>query len=105
MPVLVRLRFLTEKPIGQVYGSHLHGVFFSMLPEEVGKELHAKNKKPFSLWLEEVKEREVSLVVGILEDSLFPALVHGYYFPREAIYLNGSELKPKKPYGLKQLKA
>lgn len=103
--MLVRLKFLVEKPVGQVYGSHLHGLFFGMLPDEVSKKLHAESKKPFSLWLEEIRDKEISLLVGLLQDSLFPALVHGYYFPREVIHLKDSELKPKKPYGLRQLRS
>ncbi|MCS7306986.1 MAG: CRISPR system precrRNA processing endoribonuclease RAMP protein Cas6 [Aquificaceae bacterium] len=82
MLVIVRLRSLVEEPIGQVYGSHLLGVFFIILPDEVCGEL----QKP-------------------LEDSIFPVLVYVYYFPHEAVYFNRLELKPKKPYRLRQLKS
>lgn len=105
MPTLLRLKFITEHPIEKVYCSQLHGLFFNLLPPDIAEELHAKNKKPFSLWLESLREKEMSLIVSILKDDLLPSVAYCYYMPRKGIYLGDIPLQSKKPQGLTQIKS
>lgn len=105
MPSIVRLTFRLERSPMGVYPSQLHGLFFNLLPQQVAERVHKHNKKPFSLWLENIEGERLKLEAGLLEDGLLPPLLRGYYFPERELKLAGVALGPIKPNGLKELKA
>lgn len=105
MPALIQLKFITEKPVEEVQGSHLHALFFNLLPSDVAERVHAMDKKPFSIWLESLQEKEISLIASLLEDELLPSVVYGYYMQCRDIHIKGTPLKPKKPQGLREIKS
>ncbi len=105
MPVLVELSFRLKKTPEVLYPTDVHGLFFSLFEESIAQRLHKEAKKPFSIKGFSVKDSTLRLELALLEDGLYPALIHSYYFPKEGLHIRGIPLSPTKDKGLKEKKA
>jgi len=98
MPARIKLLFKALQPLKpeEVLPEKLHGLFFSLLPEELAKKFHRPvQDKPFALWFSAVQSEEVkrfSLTVSFLrEEDLATFLLHFMTSPNE-YRLNGKTL-------------
>ena len=80
MPIKLSLRFRAGKEISalNLRPKVVHGIFFSLLPENVGETFHAPSVKPFSLFYPAYfkspskKSLSFTVEVNILNNELFP---------------------------------
>jgi CRISPR-associated endoribonuclease Cas6 len=105
MPVLVELSFRLKEVPEVLYPADVHGLFFNLFEESIAERLHREPKKPFSIKGFSVEGSTLRLELALLEDKLYPALIHGYYFPKRDLHLRGIPLSPIKGKGLKEKKA
>ena len=89
MPLTFLLKFRCEEPIEvkSLYPKTVHGLFFSILGQEVGELFHKGSLKPFSLFFrdffkepEEGKAASFTLELNLLDDSLYPKLARELTF-------------------------
>jgi CRISPR-associated endoribonuclease Cas6 len=105
MPVLVELSFRLKEVPEVLYPADVHGLFFNLFEESIAERLHREPKKPFSIKGFSLEGSTLRLELALLEDKLYPALIHGYYFPKRDLHLRGIPLSPIKGKGLKEKKA
>ncbi len=105
MPVLIELRFGLKKTPEVLYPADIHGLFFSLFEQSIAQRLHKEAKKPFSIKGFAVEDSILRLELALLEDSLYPAIIHSYYFPKKDLHIRGVPLNPTGGKGLKEKKA
>lgn len=96
MPLKLRLKLTLSEEIDTsiLTPDKVHGLFFSLVGEELAGVLHEryKNVKPFSLFCKELfKPQRVKILnieVNLLEDSLIPRVVSSFVLNRKKAYVN-----------------
>ena len=90
----LKLNLSEEIDTSKLTPDKVHGLFFSLIGEELAKTLHEeyKNVKPFSLFCRELfetqKVKSLNLEVNLLEDSLIPKVLSGFVLNRKRNFLN-----------------
>ncbi len=96
MPLKLRLKLTLSEEIdtSTLTPDRVHGLFFSLVGEELAEILHEryKNVKPFSLFCRELfkpqRVKTLNIEVNLLEDSLIPRVVSSFVLNRKKAYLN-----------------
>ncbi|RTZ60898.1 MAG: hypothetical protein DSZ31_01155 [Gammaproteobacteria bacterium] len=94
LKVFLKLNLSEEIDTSCLTPDKVHGLFFSLVGEELAGILHEgyKNIKPFSLFCRELfkpqKVKALSLEVNLLEDSLIPKLLSGFILNKKGVFLN-----------------
>jgi len=82
MPIKLLLKFQADKkiPASSLKPKTVHGIFFSLLPRDIGEIFHAPSVKPFSLfhpaYFKSSNKNQLSFTVemNILNNELFPEI-------------------------------
>ncbi len=116
MPVKFRVSLIPAQavPTSELLADRLHGLFFSLLTDELGEEIHSQGKvKPFSLnFLVEYEGRlqplfttefqkadKIILEISFLDEALFPKFLSSYLLVDKELRLGKVKLrKLKKPH-------
>ena len=103
LKVFLKLDLSEEVDTEDLTPDKVHGLFFSLVGEELADILHNrhKNVKPFSLFCRELfkpqKVKTLNLEVNLLEDSLIPNLLSGFILGnrRRFLIVNSKNIEVK----------
>ena len=90
----LKLNLSEEIDTSKLTPDRVHGLFFSLVGEELAKILHEeyKNVKPYSLFCKELfrpqRVNSLNLEVNLLEDSLIPKILSSFVLNRKRTFLN-----------------